>query len=39
MRKFVLLFGGSVEVVSRDVAEHPADSGTEFRLRLPLAAA
>ena len=39
MRKFVLLFGGSVEVVSRDVAEHPADSGTEFRLRLSLAAA
>ncbi len=39
MRKFVLLFGGSVEVVSRDIAEHPADSGTEFRLRLRLAPA
>ncbi len=37
MRKFVTLFGGSVEVSSRDVAEHPADHGTEFRLRLPLA--
>jgi len=37
MRKFVLLFGGSVEVLSRDIAEHPADHGTEFRLRLRLA--
>ena len=32
MRKFVLLFGGTVDVVSRDVAEHPADHGTEFAL-------
>lgn len=37
MRKFVLLFGGAVEVVSRDIAEHPADHGTEFRITLPLA--
>jgi two-component system sensor histidine kinase/response regulator len=34
MRKFVLVFGGSVEVVSRDIAEHPADHGTEFHIRL-----
>ncbi|HWA29355.1 MAG TPA: hybrid sensor histidine kinase/response regulator [Lacunisphaera sp.] len=37
MRKFVLQFGGSVEVASRDIAEHPADHGTEFRIRLKLA--
>jgi two-component system sensor histidine kinase/response regulator len=36
MRKFVLLFGGSVEVISRDIAEHPADHGTEFHIRLKL---
>jgi nitrogen-specific signal transduction histidine kinase len=37
MNKFVRQFGGSVEVISRDVAEHPGDSGTEFRIYLPLA--
>jgi two-component system, sensor histidine kinase and response regulator len=37
MRKFVLLFGGSVDVVSRDIASHPADHGTEFLIRLKLA--
>jgi CheY-like chemotaxis protein/two-component sensor histidine kinase len=37
MNKFVRQFGGSVEVVSRDAAEHPGDSGTEFRIYLPLA--
>jgi two-component system sensor histidine kinase/response regulator len=37
MRKFVLLFGGKVDVVSRDIAEHPADHGTEFWIRLKLA--
>jgi two-component system sensor histidine kinase/response regulator len=37
MNKFVRQFGGSVEVISRDVAEHPADSGTEFRIWLKLA--
>jgi two-component system sensor histidine kinase/response regulator len=37
MRKFVLLFGGAVEVGSRDIAEHPADHGTEFHIRLRLA--
>jgi len=34
MRKFVLMFGGTVTVVSRDIEEHPADHGTEFRIRL-----
>jgi signal transduction histidine kinase len=38
MRKFVLLFGGTVEVVSWDVAEHPADHGTEFRIALQVVA-
>jgi len=37
MRKFVLLFGGSLEVVSRDIAEHPTDHGTEFLIRLKTA--
>jgi two-component system sensor histidine kinase/response regulator len=37
MRKFVLLFGGSVEVTSREAADNPADHGTEFRLRLRIA--
>ncbi|MDB6168840.1 MAG: hypothetical protein JWM88_1704 [Verrucomicrobia bacterium] len=27
-------FGGSVEVASRDIAEHPADHDTEFLVRL-----
>ncbi|HEY4299389.1 MAG TPA: hybrid sensor histidine kinase/response regulator [Candidatus Didemnitutus sp.] len=39
MRKFVALFGGRVEVVSRDVADHPVDHGTEFTIRLKLAPA
>jgi two-component system sensor histidine kinase/response regulator len=34
MRKFVLMFGGAVEVVSRDIETSPADHGTEFRIRL-----
>lgn len=37
MRKFVLLFGGSVDVSSREPAEHPEDHGTEFLVRLKLA--
>ena len=39
MRKFVLLFGGSVEVSTRELATHPLDHGTEFRIRLKLAGA
>ncbi len=34
MKKFVTLFGGSVEVSSRESSAHPADHGTEFRIRL-----
>ena len=34
MRKFVTQFGGSVEVVTRDVASSPQDHGTEFRISL-----
>lgn len=37
MRKFVLLFGGSVAVATRELAAHPDDHGTEFVLRLKLA--
>ncbi len=38
MRKFVLLFGGTVEVSTREKATHPEDHGTEFVIRLKLAA-
>jgi CheY-like chemotaxis protein/two-component sensor histidine kinase len=38
MRKFVVMFGGSVEVLSRDIAGHPDDHGTEFCLRFRPAA-
>lgn len=34
MRKFVTLFGGTVEVTSRERETHPDDHGTEFKLRL-----
>ena len=37
MAKFVRMYGGRIEVVSRDVEQHPQDHGTEFTLRLPLA--
>ncbi len=37
MRRFVVQYGGSVAVVSRDVGAHPEDSGTEFHLTLPRA--
>ncbi len=37
MRKFVLMFGGQVEVNSREAAAHPDDHGTEFKLLLKLA--
>ncbi len=37
MRKFVIQFGGSVDVVTRDVNQHPEDHGTEFRIHLRLA--
>lgn len=37
MRKFVLLFGGSVEVTTRESATHPDDHGTEFTIGLKLA--
>jgi signal transduction histidine kinase len=39
MRKFVLQFGGSVDVSSRDEVAHPQDHGTQFDLRLKLAPA
>jgi len=39
MKKFVTLFGGTVEVLTRDIATHPDDHGTEFVLRLKPAAA
>ncbi|MBM3852845.1 MAG: hybrid sensor histidine kinase/response regulator [Verrucomicrobia bacterium] len=34
MRKFVVLFGGRIEVVSREAATHPDDHGTEFKIWL-----
>ncbi len=34
MHRFVGRYGGTVEVVSRDLATHPDDHGTEFRIRL-----
>ncbi len=34
MRKFVRLFGGRVEVLTREIGTHPADHGTEFRIWL-----
>lgn len=37
MRKFVTLFGGTVEVATREQAAHPGDHGTEFTIRLKLA--
>ncbi len=36
MRKFVTLFGGTVEVATREQATHPEDHGTEFTIRLNL---
>lgn len=38
MRKFVLMFGGSVEVVSWDISANPTDHGTEFRIHFRVAA-
>lgn len=37
MQKFVIQFGGQVEVVSRDIKDHPDDHGTEFSVWLNLA--
>jgi DNA-binding response OmpR family regulator/anti-sigma regulatory factor (Ser/Thr protein kinase) len=37
MHKFVTMFGGTVEVVSRESTTHPDDPGTEFTIRLKLA--
>jgi two-component system sensor histidine kinase/response regulator len=34
MKKFVTLFGGRVEVITREAATHPADHGTEFKIWL-----
>ena len=34
MKKFVTLFGGQVEVITREAAAHPADHGTEFKIWL-----
>jgi signal transduction histidine kinase len=32
VRKFMTLFGGGIEVQSRDVEAHPSDHGTEITL-------
>jgi DNA-binding response OmpR family regulator len=37
MKKFVTMFGGTVEVTARESTTHPDDHGTEFALRLKLA--
>lgn len=37
MKKFVTMFGGTVEVTARESATHPDDHGTEFAIRLKLA--
>ncbi len=37
MRKFVTLFGGTVDVTTRESTTHPDDHGTEFIIRLKLA--
>ena len=34
VKKFVDIFGGSIEVISRTVQEYPNDHGTEFRIEL-----
>jgi DNA-binding response OmpR family regulator len=39
MHRFVGRYGGAVEVVSRDIAAHPDDHGTEFRIHLRRATA
>ena len=37
MWKFVAQFGGTIEVASRDISEHPKDHGTDFTIWLKLA--
>ena len=34
VKKFIDIFGGSIEVVSRTIQEYPDDHGTEFRIEL-----
>ena len=34
VKKFVDIFGGSIEVISRTLQEYPDDHGTEFRIEL-----
>lgn len=39
MRKFVTMFGGRVEVTTREASAHPSDPGTEFTIWLKRVAA